>query len=107
MRRVLRYVFGVVIGLIALATGVYLFLVMRSQPMPAHPFFRLDDPLLVIAHQGGDGERPSNTMLAFQYAVDIGVDVLEMDIDSGSHDGWNRARQRFYAGRTASAGRGL
>lgn len=35
---------------------------------------------LVIAHQGGDGVWPGETMLAYQNAVDLGVDVLEMDI---------------------------
>ena len=35
--------------------------------------------LLVIAHQGGDGVWPGDTMLAFENAVQIGSDVLEMD----------------------------
>jgi glycerophosphoryl diester phosphodiesterase len=35
---------------------------------------------LVIAHQGGDGIWPGNTMFAFQNAVDMGVDVIETDI---------------------------
>jgi glycerophosphoryl diester phosphodiesterase len=34
---------------------------------------------LVIAHQGGDGIRPGDTMSAFENAVQIGADVLEMD----------------------------
>ena len=34
---------------------------------------------LVIAHQGGDGLWPGNTLFAFEKAVEIGVDVLEMD----------------------------
>ncbi len=34
---------------------------------------------LVIAHQGGDGVWPGDTMLAFESAVQIGADVLEMD----------------------------
>jgi glycerophosphoryl diester phosphodiesterase len=34
---------------------------------------------LVIAHQGGDGIRPGDTMPAFENAVAIGADVLEMD----------------------------
>src|SRR5215207_10956636 len=34
---------------------------------------------LVIAHQGGDGVWPGNTMYAFDKAVEIGADVLEMD----------------------------
>jgi glycerophosphoryl diester phosphodiesterase len=67
-----------------LVSAVILVLVAASvQPMPDHVWFTAADALpqpLVIAHQGGDGERPSNTMLAFQHAVDIGVDVLEMDI---------------------------
>lgn len=36
----------------------------------------------VIAHQGGEGLRPSNTMAAFEYAVELGVDMLELDIHS-------------------------
>ncbi|HKY55760.1 MAG TPA: glycerophosphodiester phosphodiesterase [Anaerolineales bacterium] len=34
---------------------------------------------LVIAHQGGDGVWPGNTMFAFERAVEAGADVLEMD----------------------------
>ncbi|MCC6299178.1 MAG: glycerophosphodiester phosphodiesterase [Anaerolineales bacterium] len=34
---------------------------------------------LVIAHQGGDGVWPGDTMFAFENAVHIGSDVLEMD----------------------------
>ena len=34
---------------------------------------------LVIAHQGGDGLWAGNTMYAFDKAVEIGADVLEMD----------------------------
>jgi glycerophosphoryl diester phosphodiesterase len=34
---------------------------------------------LVIAHQGGDGIWPGDTMYAFEKAVEIEVDVLEMD----------------------------
>jgi glycerophosphoryl diester phosphodiesterase len=34
----------------------------------------------VIAHRGGDGERPGETLFAFAHAKELGVDVLEMDI---------------------------
>ena len=34
---------------------------------------------LVIAHQGGDGLWPGDTLYAFEKAVEIGADVLEMD----------------------------
>jgi len=78
MRRKLLLAVGLFIGVVG---TIYGFLALRSQPMPNHPFF-VDDDLLVIAHQGGDGLRPSNTMAAFEHAVELGVDVLEMDIHS-------------------------
>lgn len=34
----------------------------------------------VIAHRGGNDERPGETLLAFEHAREIGVDVLEMDL---------------------------
>lgn len=84
MRKLLQILLGIIAVIAIVAAGVYLFFVSRSQPMPDHPFFRPDDPLLVIAHRGGAGERPENTMLAFQHAVDVGVDALEMDVHSTS-----------------------
>ncbi len=35
---------------------------------------------LVIAHQGGDGLWPSNTLFAFERAADLGADVIETDM---------------------------
>jgi glycerophosphoryl diester phosphodiesterase len=37
---------------------------------------------LVMAHRGGSGLWPENTMLAFERARDLGVDVIEMDVHS-------------------------
>ena len=34
----------------------------------------------VHGHRGARGVRPENTLSAFQYALDVGVDVLEMDL---------------------------
>ncbi|MBL8051193.1 MAG: hypothetical protein JNM46_08225, partial [Anaerolineales bacterium] len=54
---------------------------LTSRPAPEHPYYASDlRRPAVIAHQGGDGIAPGNTMFAFQNAVDIGVDVLEMDL---------------------------
>ncbi len=54
---------------------------IASKPAVDHPYYtaNLNYPL-VIAHQGGDGIWPGETMFAYQNAVDLGVDVLEMDI---------------------------
>jgi len=37
-------------------------------------------PVLVVAHQGGELLRPSNTMEAFRHAVELGADVLDTDL---------------------------
>lgn len=34
----------------------------------------------IIAHQGGEGLRPSNTMLAFEHAASLGADMIETDL---------------------------
>lgn len=46
---------------------------------PDSEYYRNVDRPLVIAHQGGDGVWPGDTMFAFEKAVQIGADVLEMD----------------------------
>ncbi|MEE2708916.1 MAG: glycerophosphodiester phosphodiesterase [Gemmatimonadota bacterium] len=56
---------------------------LTTAPMPPHPFTNTVD-LLVIAHRGGRGQWPESTMYAFQKAHDLGVDVLEMDIQATS-----------------------
>ena len=62
---------------IAVLAGIRLL----SKPAPEHPYYTADSNRpLVIAHQGGDGLWPGNTMFAFQNAADLGVDVLEMDL---------------------------
>lgn len=69
------------LAILAVLLVVYGVLAGLSRPEPDHPFFALDRPL-VIAHQGGAGLWPSNTMLAFEQAIALGVDVLELDIHS-------------------------
>ena len=57
-------------------------LMLVSAFIPDAPAKRYYDkllPPLVIAHQGGDGIWPGDTMYAFEKAVETGADVLEMD----------------------------
>ncbi len=45
------------------------------------PFFKnCKRPVEVIAHRGGGGEWPGETVYAFKQALAAGVDVLEMDV---------------------------
>lgn len=51
-----------------------------AHPAPMRVWFdRLPRPL-IMAHQGGEKQWPSNTMLAFREAKKLGVDVLDMDV---------------------------
>lgn len=43
------------------------------------PYFQTDKPL-ILAHQGGELLAPSNTVVAFDKAVQMGVEILELDI---------------------------
>lgn len=69
------------IGRILLAILALVFLGMLVMPKaPQAAYFQNAPRPLVIAHQGGDGLWPSNTLFAFERAAELGVDVLEMDI---------------------------
>jgi len=57
---------------------LFLFLVFTPDA-PSHPYYEGVTGTLVIAHQGGDGVWPGDTMYAFEKAAEIGADVLEMD----------------------------
>lgn len=76
-RRVLLGAAGVALaGTTGLGVAVW-----RAGRPSDHPWFRPDDPdVLVMAHAGGKALRPDNTLLAFDHAVDLGVDVLETDV---------------------------
>ena len=67
-----------VLGVILL---VVITMVVIAKPASDHPYYSSDLPYpLVIAHQGGDGLWPGNTLFAFEQAAALGVDVLEMDL---------------------------
>ena len=71
--------------LVLLLVVVCVVLAILNEPMPDHPFVR-EGGVEVIAHRGGWGLWPENTLFAFQNAVDLGVDMLELDI-RGTKDG--------------------
>ena len=74
MKKILLSVLGILI--LFFIVGLII-----SEPAPEHPYYSPDLPYpLVIAHQGGDGLWPGDTMYAFEHAVALGVDVLEMDL---------------------------
>ncbi len=76
----LRTLLRLLVALIIIAAVVYGYFAMTFTPTPTHPYHQGLERTLVIAHRGGKGERPENTMLAFEYARGIGADALELDV---------------------------
>lgn len=76
---------GVLLGFLIFILAIYFVLRLLASPAEEYPYFAGDE-VQVIAHQGGEEVRPSNTMVAFDNAAAMGVDVLEMDVHSTADD---------------------
>ena len=62
------------------ALGVVIGLRLIAKPAPDSAYYSNPRPdVLVIAHQGGDGIFPGDTLYAYEHAAALGADVLEMD----------------------------
>lgn len=69
-----------IILIILIALGLILVFVPKPKYAEDNPFLAKDGMPLVMAHAGGKGVYPDNTMAAFLYSYNLGVDVLEMDV---------------------------
>lgn len=65
--------------LLIIAVAVAAALPFRAEPRERLPFLAAQD-VTVIAHAGGAGHAPDNTMEAFDTALEMGAHVLEMDL---------------------------
>ncbi|MEB1809279.1 MAG: glycerophosphodiester phosphodiesterase [Bacillaceae bacterium] len=75
-----RHWLSVMITIIVVIIGVWMILnFLPVQERATKPFFESDRPM-VIAHQGGEHLAPSNTIVAFEQARQLGVDVIEFDV---------------------------
>jgi glycerophosphoryl diester phosphodiesterase len=74
--RAVRITLGVLIPvMLALLLGMTF-----SSPAAVRPYYANPRPAtMVIAHMGGDGVWPGDTLYAFDQAVNLGVDALDMD----------------------------
>ena len=71
----------VLLGVLAVLAAAYAISALLARPAAEHPFFaQFEQRPLVMAHRGGRALWPENTLYAFEQAVEMGVDVLEMDI---------------------------
>ncbi len=77
MKRIRRLL---IILLIILFIGTVLVFIPKPKYNQENPFISQNGLPLVMAHAGGKGVYPDNTMAAFNYSFNLGVDVLEMDV---------------------------
>jgi len=86
-RRILKFFGYLTLGVIAILAGIYIYLAMQiGKPAEARAIFQKNETFrpLVFAHRGGGGLYPENTLEAFRYSAQMGVDVLELDVHSTS-----------------------
>ena len=74
-KRILKIFLATLIFALILLGGVWL----QARPASPHPYFEAAG-FQVIAHRGGSGLGPENTMAAFRSSLTAGTDVLEMDV---------------------------
>ncbi len=82
--KILKWFGYFALGVFAILAGIYIYLAMQTgKPAIARAIFKreLSRPL-VFAHRGGGGLFPENTLEAFKYSAQMGVDVLELDVHS-------------------------
>lgn len=76
-KKLFRILLGIFVVLIILCVVLF----FLAEPAPDIPYF-MPDHFLVIAHRGGRSLGPESTLYTFQRAMDMGTDVLEMDVQS-------------------------
>jgi len=69
----------ILLGLFVILLVLYELLSYWANPIPDHPYFNPAD-FMVIAHRGGRSLGPENTLYTYRRAVELGVDVLEIDV---------------------------
>ena len=77
--KLLPKLFRFFVGFVGALFVIYIALSYVAKAIPDHPYFDGTD-FMVIAHRGGRSLGPENTLITYQRAVDLGVDVLEIDV---------------------------
>lgn len=82
MNKKLKFILYGLLSIVGVWVIIYLWPVKKR---PDRVFYRKDDPdVLVIAHRGGKGLAPEGTIVAFDQAEKLGVDMFEYDIHQTS-----------------------
>jgi glycerophosphoryl diester phosphodiesterase len=72
---------GLAFFLVFAAALAWIAAALLARPAPDHAFFAAERPgVQVIAHRGGAGLRPEETLAAFDHAAELGVDMFDLDV---------------------------
>lgn len=85
LRKTLKILGYLALGMMLILAGIYIYLAMqKGKPAEMRAIFQKIEKArpLVFAHRGGGGLFPENTLEAFKYSAEMGVDVLELDVHS-------------------------
>jgi len=99
--KILGFVLGGFVVLYAILFIISL-LLLKKQTLPA--FYSFGSKKVILAHQGGEGEYPSNTKIAFEHAYEAGSDVLDTDMHMTSDGVLVLAHDDTLEGRTNGTG---
>lgn len=69
--------------IVAIVAGVLILRPQPEAPLPAPPVLAGPSPL-VLAHRGASAAAPENTLEAFALALEMGADILELDVHATS-----------------------
>ena len=82
LRKILKWFGYFWLGALVVLGAFYVYLSMQigEKATERAVFIREKSPVLVFAHRGGGGLIPENTLEAFVYSAQMGVDALELDV---------------------------
>ncbi|MEO6590655.1 MAG: glycerophosphodiester phosphodiesterase [Pyrinomonadaceae bacterium] len=84
LKKILKWfgVFWLVVFVAAVIFYISLAMTTGKPAVAKAVFAKMNPRPLVFAHRGGGGLFPENTLEAFKYSVEMGVDFLELDVHS-------------------------
>ncbi len=71
---------GFFLAIFLLICGGFMGCAAKNAEVVKCPYWTGKFPIMVVAHRGFSGAAPENTLAAFQKGIDIGSDMIELDV---------------------------
>ncbi|MCX5913087.1 MAG: glycerophosphodiester phosphodiesterase family protein, partial [Deltaproteobacteria bacterium] len=66
--------------ILLLLVGGFMGCAAKTAEVAKFPYWTGKFPILVVAHRGFSAAAPENTLIAFEKAIEIGSDMIELDV---------------------------